>query len=86
MLHAALPLLMLVAVSKHDHVLSSARSAAPQSAVAGDEAQGEYPIFKVQGRFFKYLQRQVARCPMDRVGRRKNLCHSFGIKNLSKEW
>ncbi|MER8596262.1 hypothetical protein NKH33_32940, partial [Mesorhizobium sp. M1182] len=43
MLHAAFPFLMLVAVAA-DHVLSSARSAAPPSITVEDGAQAEYPI------------------------------------------
>src|SRR3954452_5892854 len=42
-LHAALPFLMLVAVPT-DHVLSSARSAAPRCITAKDGLQAEYPI------------------------------------------
>lgn len=42
-LHTALPFLMLVAVWT-DHVLSSARSAAPSCITVEDGAQAEYPI------------------------------------------
>ncbi|MES0038843.1 hypothetical protein NKJ74_26860 [Mesorhizobium sp. M0046] len=44
-LHAALPFLMLVAVWT-DHVLSSARSAAPSCITVEEGAQAEYPIYR----------------------------------------